>query len=68
MATNCSKLCTIKMPSIDAYLLGILRTFHNSCKLHKSHKSPFHGDNTGSNPVGDAKPNKRLIQIISILL
>ena len=25
----------------------------------KAHKTPFHGDNTGSNPVGDAKQSKQ---------
>src|ERR1700735_823827 len=29
----------------------------------KSHKTPFHGDNTGSNPVGDANKIKELTEI-----
>src|SRR5579872_5200505 len=30
--------------------------------------APFHGDNTGSNPVGDAKQNKALTEVYALFL
>jgi hypothetical protein len=37
-------------------------------RLARPRTPPFHGDNTGSNPVGDAKQNKRLALLVFLFL